>query len=287
MVNQTIEQLLQEAIDQSMAQTQESRELADDVSGLIGEIRSEVTQAVQRTDQAIADVNTAIPTAVADTLYQNIYLDPVDGDDANDGTTQFKSVKTIKVAIDKAPRFGKARIHVQNDLVVDVLVDITDKYIEIDLNGHLLDQKTSSAGVIGCFRLMGETWVQLIDGSARTSLKDANVATPSINTALFRRQDLYSTKVYVFGVHTELGDHAFMSAGQTGNGIHELGFGHSNIMIRDGATINKFIYLANSTLSFTFCVGTKPAQFTWNDLIDGIVRASDNEPRNIISNVEI
>ncbi|MFM2599845.1 right-handed parallel beta-helix repeat-containing protein [Vibrio fortis] len=46
MVNQAIEQLLQEAIDQSMAQTQESRELAEEVAGKMADIDRKVGEAL-------------------------------------------------------------------------------------------------------------------------------------------------------------------------------------------------------------------------------------------------
>tara|TARA_Y100000588_G_scaffold367345_1_gene433937 strand:- start:4261 stop:5418 length:1158 start_codon:yes stop_codon:yes gene_type:complete len=53
MVNQTIEQLLQEAIDQSMAQTQESRELAEEVSGKIGDIHEMMDAKMLEVDQKV------------------------------------------------------------------------------------------------------------------------------------------------------------------------------------------------------------------------------------------
>lgn len=252
-----------------------------------GKIDQEVALAIQRTDQAIADVNAAIPNAVEDTLFRIIYVDPVVGDDTKDGTSVARAVKTMKVAVNKTPRFGRGRIEIQNNITIDSLVDVVDRYIEIDLNTNELEQLTHSNGGIGCFRQMGASQIQMINGSVKTALLDGNVSNASTNTALFRRQDLYATKVFVFGVHTELGDHAFLSGGHTGNGLHELGFGHSNITIRPSATVHKFIILANSTLSFTFCVGTKPADQSWEDLIDGVIRSADNTPLNVLSNIEI
>ncbi|PMJ10248.1 hypothetical protein [Vibrio splendidus] len=135
MVNQNIEQLLQQAVDQSMAQTQESRELADDVSGLIGEIRSEVAQAVQRTDEAIGRVDVAIPTAINDEMYQHLYIDPTNGDDSNLGGSQANAFKTLKALIDSTPVGATVVIRGNNDLVIDVndRINITNKYIVIRL----------------------------------------------------------------------------------------------------------------------------------------------------------
>ncbi|MEZ9908875.1 hypothetical protein AB4371_10425 [Vibrio sp. 10N.261.51.A3] len=98
MVNQTIEQLLQEAIDQSMAQTQESRELAEEVSGKMADIDQKVVEAEQRTDQAIADVNAAIPNAVRNETFKVVFADP-NGDDVLGDGTAANPFQTITRAI--------------------------------------------------------------------------------------------------------------------------------------------------------------------------------------------
>lgn len=125
MVNQNVEQLLQQAVDQSMAQTQESRELADDVSRLIGDIRNEVAQAVQRTDEAIGRVDTAIPTAVNDKMFQHLYIDPTNGDDSNLGSNQANAFKTLKALLDSVPVGATVVVRGENDLVIDVNDKIT------------------------------------------------------------------------------------------------------------------------------------------------------------------
>ncbi|MCL9775698.1 hypothetical protein [Vibrio methylphosphonaticus] len=124
MVNQSIEQLLQQAVDQSMAQTQESRELADDVSGLIGDIRNEVAQAVQRTEQAITDVNAAIPSAVEDQMYQKLYLDSINGDDSTADGSNAKPFKTLKALIDSCPIGSSIEIVGNNGQTIDIDSDI-------------------------------------------------------------------------------------------------------------------------------------------------------------------
>lgn len=93
MVNQNIEQLLQEAIDQSMAQTQESRELAEEVASTIGDIRKEASDAVKRVDAAI-------PTAVKDEMTATYYVDanPEVGSDENDGKTKETAFATLSMA---------------------------------------------------------------------------------------------------------------------------------------------------------------------------------------------
>lgn len=136
MVNQNIEQLLQQAVDQSLAQTQESRELADDVSGLIGEIRNEVAQAVQRTDDAIDRVDVAIPDAVDDELNQTLYLDVVNGDDDTATGLGSAPYKTLKALVDSAPVGACICVRGNNDQVIDVDDDITliNKHLTFFIN---------------------------------------------------------------------------------------------------------------------------------------------------------
>ncbi|MDK9761670.1 hypothetical protein KI743_06630 [Vibrio sp. D420a] len=131
MVNQTIEKLLQEAIDQSIAQTQESRELADDVSGLIGDIRNEVALAVQRTDEAIGRVDVAIPTAVDDELNQHLYLDTVNGDDGTATGSSLRPYKTLKALVDSAPVGACICVRGSSNQVIDIDDNI------VLLNKHL------------------------------------------------------------------------------------------------------------------------------------------------------
>ncbi|MFA0438595.1 hypothetical protein AB4560_01480 [Vibrio sp. 10N.222.51.C12] len=135
MVNQSIEQLLQQAVDQSMAQTQESRELADDVSGLIGEIRNEVAQAVQRTDEVIGRVDVAIPTAINDEMYQYRYIDPTNGSDANSGKNAANALQTLKAAIDSVPVGCVVCIRAA-DGVTGLVVDVNDSIESI--NKHII-----------------------------------------------------------------------------------------------------------------------------------------------------
>ncbi|PMK16052.1 hypothetical protein [Vibrio splendidus] len=120
MVNQNIEQLLQQAVDQSMAQTQESRELAEEVSGKMGYIDQKVVEAEQRTDVAIANVNAAIPDALNTGLNLRLYIDGANGDDTTADGTQGKPFKTLKALLDWAPVGSNIRI------------DCTSQVIDID-----------------------------------------------------------------------------------------------------------------------------------------------------------
>ncbi len=154
MVNQNIEQLLQQAVDQSMAQTQESRELADDVSGLIGEIRNEVEQAVQRTDDAIGRVDTAIPTAVNDEMYRHLYLDPTNGDDSNTGHNLENAFKTLKTLIEAAPVGGTVVVRGAHDTVINIDEEIVslNKHIVIMMNDCTLNINARIQLYFGSFK---------------------------------------------------------------------------------------------------------------------------------------
>ena len=154
MVNQNIEQLLQKAVDQSMAQTQESRELADDVSGLIGDIRNEVAQAVQRTDQAISRVDNAIPTAVNDEMFKTLYLDPTNGDDSNLGHNSDNAFKTLKALIGFAPTGATICIRGNHDTVIDVNEPflIVNKHVVIYMNDCTLNMNAQISLYGGSFK---------------------------------------------------------------------------------------------------------------------------------------
>ncbi|MEZ9762733.1 hypothetical protein AB4278_07450 [Vibrio splendidus] len=286
MVNQTIEQLLQEAIDQSMAQTQESRELADDVSGLIGDIRNEVAQAVQRTDEAIDDVNAAIPAAINTKMNQTLHVDPVNGDDTNDGLSISTSVRTIDAAVALIPEFGGARLEILGDIGYGSQLLIKNKHITMDLNGHTFTQLTSPS--IGTFLLDGDSRFIFsaysgTGGKVVTALLDANCPNATDDTALFKRNYLSSIRVAFMYVDLELGDQAIGANALGASGIAEFLFSHAEITINE-ATITPLIFRTNKRhLLFTINITTLPGGINVKDLVSGVTYYADGTPINILS----
>ncbi|MDX1300890.1 hypothetical protein [Photobacterium sp.] len=116
MVNQQIEELLQQAVDQSLAQTEQSRRLAEEYATAIGDIKQAANDAVQRVDAAI-------PTAVNAEMYQHLYLDPVNGDDSNSGLLS-SPFKTLKALLDSTVIGSTVVVRGANDMVVSVDEDI-------------------------------------------------------------------------------------------------------------------------------------------------------------------
>lgn len=287
MVNQNIEQLLQQAVDQSMAQTQESRELADDVSGLIGEIRTEVAQAVQRTDDAIEDVNAAIPSALDDALTKTIYLDVNAVDDSNDGSTPDKALKTLKAAINAAPRHGSAKIQVASGqtIVVNGDIPLYDQHITLDLAEGVLEQQTLN-GYIGRIIQIGDCSFKVTEGKIRTALLDQEVPEVSEHYALFTRSNLQKTRYYSRNVDIELGDQPLVSVGDT-CGLHEVAIGFSDLTFRAGANNNHLIIFNHNLLALHVSVVTIPDGYTWSDLIVGEIKAADGVPINVLCNVSL
>ncbi|MFS1912028.1 hypothetical protein [Vibrio sp. 10N.286.48.B7] len=283
MVNQSIEQLLQQAVDQSMAQTQESRELADDVSGLIGEIRNEVAQAVQRTDGAIADVNAAIPTAINTELSKTLYLDPNAGDDANMGTSGADAVKTMSRAVALVPEFGGATIELLANLDFVEQIVVANKYLVIDLNSFEFTQSTNAVGSPGNFKLAGLSKVYMGSGGVKTALFDENVTVASRDNALFSRYDNSPNRVAMFSVNLNLGDLWLMANPTVCGGFAELLMSHSSVEINESTVTPYLLYSASIPTLIDVNIFTLPSGVLLKELVHGVTYFPDGSPKNIFS----
>lgn len=88
----TLETQVAELIAAAGSQVSSSQELAQEVAGKMGEIDQEVAQAKASFDNF---VNGNFPLRVYDARVRRIFVDPLGGDDDNDGFTSAKSVKTF------------------------------------------------------------------------------------------------------------------------------------------------------------------------------------------------
>ncbi|MDK9740284.1 hypothetical protein KI655_23570 [Vibrio sp. D404a] len=283
MVNQTIEQLLQEAIDQSMAQTQESRELAEEVAGKMAEIDKKADDVVDRVDAAI-------PTAISTELCPTIYLHPDTGDDANSGLSKSSAVKTLGAAAGKIPMGGRGIIVLAAKglyIPLDHTVTLDRKSIRIHMDGATLEQKTYGTNSIGVFRpINGWGEILIYGGTLKTAMFDEKVGSASSDRSLVTRTDTTTVSLKTMQTTVQIGDQMLISYGNYANGHSELSIGHASLSFQDGVVDKKLASLANSgTLSLSMGGTSMPGGESMSDLILGIIRAADGEPRNIITNI--
>lgn len=88
----TLEEQVSALVSAAGSQTDASQALAAEVAGKMGEIDQEVAQAKAAFENF---VNGDFPHRVYSAATRAIYVDPLDGDDGNDGYTSAKSVKTF------------------------------------------------------------------------------------------------------------------------------------------------------------------------------------------------
>ena len=94
-------------------QTAASQALAQEVAGKMKEIDDGANEVLNRVDNAI-------PTAVKSEMYQQLYLDPTNGNDSNSGKNAANAFQTLKGLIDSVPVGGTVCVRGSNDLVIDV-----------------------------------------------------------------------------------------------------------------------------------------------------------------------
>ncbi|MFA0085336.1 hypothetical protein [Vibrio sp. 10N.261.51.F12] len=114
MVNQNIEQLLQQAVDQSMAQTQESRDLAEEVAGKMGDIDSKVNQKMSEMDTKITQATGDIEAAIQGKVDIVLFVDSSEGTPEGSGT-QLDPLDTVESAFKKIISGTNSLIYLTGD----------------------------------------------------------------------------------------------------------------------------------------------------------------------------
>ncbi|WP_215407614.1 hypothetical protein [Vibrio gigantis] len=86
-----MDSLLQQAVDASLQQTAASKEMSDEVRGKMGDIDKKVADAEKEFNDFISgdfDINVNQAKGI------EVFIDPIDGDDSNSGTSSVDSIKT-------------------------------------------------------------------------------------------------------------------------------------------------------------------------------------------------
>ncbi|MBE8557900.1 hypothetical protein [Vibrio sp. OPT24] len=283
MVNQNIEQLLQQAVDLSMAQTQESRELADEVSGKMADVDQKVVEAEQRTDTAIAEVRAAIPKAINTELSKTLHLNPNTGDDANMGMSNGDAVKTMSRAVALIPEFGGATIELLANLDFSEQILVRNKFLSIKLNSFEFNQSTNAGGSAGNFKISGLSKVHIHNGPVKTALLDGNVTVATRDNALFARSDSSANRVLMFRVNLNLGDLWLMANPTVCGGFAEILMSHSTVEINESTVSPYLLYSASTPTLIDVNIFTLPEGVLLKDLVHGVSYFPDGSPRNIFS----
>ncbi|MEZ8272756.1 hypothetical protein AB6C54_12200 [Vibrio splendidus] len=212
MVSQNIEQLLLQAIDQSMAQTQESRELAEGVTNTIGDIRKEASDTVKRVDAAI-------PAAVNSEMYQQLYLDPINGDDSGRGILS-EPFKTLKALLDSTSVGSTVVVRGANDMVIEVNEDI-----------HLVNKKVVIY-LVDCTLNMNARFI--LSGSFLKNHYNFKAINQTVDCVFYH----FSAEIRVScqGVSASGDATHLFKTGYTGGYVDKPGSHHSNILFE--GTVN-------------------------------------------------
>lgn len=284
MVNQSIEQLLQEAIDQSMAQTQESRELAEEVATTIGDIRKEASDAVDRVDAAIPD---AVKREMSKTFYVNVAT----GNDENDGVNVSRPFATLDKAITESQVGGSVTIYLESGETVTLnnSHNISNKTILVRARGAdsrpLLINKALpgnyTTGLIGT-----NCSFSLFNVDAESVGKYEVGGVQSSGAGLFGAGAKCQMDVNIYASDIAIGDTPLF--GQYAGQMYTVSIYAS--LISDNTIEEPCRLFANrgdSTLIFQCGATTLPEGKQWADMFASVVRAADGEPRNIVSNLAI
>lgn len=80
---------------------------------------------ISQIDQKVNAAALVVPETIKSALDKSVYVDPLDGSDANDGTVLAKAKKTIKAAIDSVPSGGYSYIWVRPSADIELTNDIS------------------------------------------------------------------------------------------------------------------------------------------------------------------
>lgn len=237
---------------------------------------------------------TEIDNAVTNALesiaspYLTLHVHQINGDDSAQGDFA-NPLKTVAAAVARIPEFGGGTIYLQDDYDWSESVLVSNRYVLIESNYATITQITTAEGSIGHLNQTGMSKVRFFKTNIKTALFDANVATATNATSFI--SSIYGgseNSFQHFYADVELGDHSYMYCGVTSHAHSVLGFGHSDITFNPARVApSKMIILYHTNLSLAVVTSTIPGGESWATLIDGIVRAADSEPRNVIANISV
>ena len=239
-------------------------------------------QADQKVDSLVSDINNQLDNPLAVSFYLSS-----SGLDTNTGVSSSNALLTVKEAMDRTPTGGLCKLIIAAGEVY-LLTErtlIADCDVELTLNaGAVFEQSLTSGGAVAGLAL-GKRQSFYATGGYTGILRTINDASaPSMDKALFYRQDMGKVDLRIFGCKVELGDQHLAWGGQTANGQHEFNVGHSTIELRAGRVQNSQLFgVTNGCLSLSIASLTNNTGIDFVDLIGGIIRVN-GLPINLITN---
>ena len=258
--------------------------LTDEVSGKVIEINNSITglnQLANSTAQVIL-------SKYQDPLNVTSYLS-MNGDDTNSGAGSESALRTFNEAVSRVKTGSTLTVRIEDTdtpFVINKNFSINGITLIVYMKaGVVLEQGDTESGAIASIIPGNNSLLIFRDGKIRTSI---NNAAKNRDTALIKRNDVTSSKAQLFRCDIELGNHDFMACGSTANGLHELSIGHGSASNRlDGNGEGILALIDSGNLAFSWTNGTNSTGKSLSELFEGVVRATDGEPKNILSNMNI
>lgn len=259
------------------------KQAAQEQTGASNDLVLAVIAKLSEIDGKVESIVTEVNAQLDNPLEVIFYLSS-SGSDLNTGASSNTPILTVKEAVDRTPTGGLCKLFVADSEVYllseRTLVSDCDLEIKLGVNSVFEQSLTPDQSVSGLLMGMRQA-VVLSGGEVRTAVDGSP---PSMDKALFSRQDRAKIDLRVFGSKVALGDQNLGWGGQTANGMHDFSLGHSSVEFRAGKTQSSKLFSAsNGCFSLALTTVTNNTGSTFVDLVGGVYRVN-NLPINMVTN---
>jgi len=242
---------------------------------------------------------------------RSFYVDAVNGDDNNPGTSN-APFKTLKKAVDNIPIGGYGKIHIIGDYTMDYSFTVLGKRIAFYSDGNLIfparlngdyNEFTAHIDVVdsSLYFAVGKIITEVADssknwrGSNKVAIRQ-NVGSCG-SRALGRMNVIIDTKcqndVNVVELHGGIliGNQDLWGSGDVVPvhvGIKRYDYTGTSYILKDGGFLLGEFGVASFVVDVSSYIAVRDSsgnKITWGDVIQGIVTDSNGVPRNIVSNI--
>ena len=227
-------------------------------------------------------------------MQKTVYVDQVNGSDTSGDGSPSAPFKSIKKAVDSVPIGGDVSIALLSDYVMYGASEqaiVINKRIGVDLNNHTLTAKVWSNGsynTLGYFLPLGSFNISFANG---TLTIDESTADPNLTfdsfAQLIRKYSHSSGTVLLTNLTLNLPSNpaiAFMSGGRE-HSIEFISLKIYNSTVNASDTGAKLISGYQGYIGLFVALTTLNGATSWANILAGIVRDANGNPRNVISNL--